>query len=110
MNPQYLITLVEVDEDSDDHLCTVVVALMQKNHRIKRKMGLENLTIGFAIYEIHDDAPGVPSFNGLNQILSTNFFRYNASVARSPTFINLREISARFRLKPGLYQRLWLLW
>lgn len=36
-----------------------------------------------------------------NQVLTTNFFRYNASVARSSTFINLREINGRFRLKPG---------
>lgn len=32
-----------------------------------------------------------------------NFFRYNASVARSPSFINLREVSCRFKLPPGTY-------
>ncbi len=30
------------------------MALMQKNHRLKRKMGLDSLTIGFAIYEIKE--------------------------------------------------------
>lgn len=31
------------------------------------------------------------------------FFKYNASVARSPSFINLREVSCRFKLPPGTY-------
>lgn len=35
--------------------------------------------------------------------LDVNFFRYNASVARSPSFINLREVSCRFKLPPGVY-------
>ncbi len=59
MNPQYMITLVDHDEDDGDDLCTCVVAVMQKNHRIKRKMGLDNLTIGFAIYEVKENSLGV---------------------------------------------------
>ena len=59
LNPQYMITMVDHDEDDDDDLCTCVVALMQKNHRIKRKMGLDNLTIGFAIYEVKDNSLGL---------------------------------------------------
>jgi len=35
--------------------------------------------------------------------LGMNFFNYNASVARSPSFINLREVSCRFKLPPGVY-------
>lgn len=106
-NPQYLLTLVDHDEDDDDNLCTLIVALMQKNHRSKRKMGLDSLTIGFAIYKLVDgqfqmDNPTASS-GFKHQMLSTEFFKYNASVARSPTFINLREVSARFRLAPGQY-------
>ena len=122
LNPQYMITLTE--HDDDDELCTCVVALMQKNHRIKRKMGLDNLTIGFVIYEVNDNSYGVMrldyslsnSFNysiyyillftrqSNDQVmLTTNFFKYNASCARSPAFINLREVNGRYRLKPGLY-------
>lgn len=51
-NPQYRITLSEVDDDDDDNKCTVIVALMQKNRRSQRKLGLECLTIGFAIYHV----------------------------------------------------------
>ncbi|KAK8372293.1 hypothetical protein O3P69_010919, partial [Scylla paramamosain] len=53
-NPQYRITLTEVDDD-DDNKCTVIVALMQKNRRSQRKLGLECLTIGFAIYYVSQD-------------------------------------------------------
>lgn len=35
--------------------------------------------------------------------LDLNFFKYNASVARSPSFINLREVSCRFKLPRGTY-------
>lgn len=56
-----MITLT--DQDDDDELCTCVVALMQKNHRIKRKMGLDNLTIGFVIYEVNENSYGVLRFD-----------------------------------------------
>ncbi|XP_069957266.1 uncharacterized protein [Cherax quadricarinatus] len=95
-NPQYRITLTEVDDDDDDNKCTVIVALMQKNRRSQRKLGLECLTIGFAIYHLRDpeNAP---------RPLDLNFFKYSASVARSPSFINMREVSCRFKLPPGTY-------
>uniref|UniRef100_A0A0A1XHT6 Calpain-B n=1 Tax=Zeugodacus cucurbitae TaxID=28588 RepID=A0A0A1XHT6_ZEUCU len=95
-NPQYVITLTDPDEDDDDGKCTVIVALMQKNRRSKRNRGMECLTIGFAIYHLTDrDMETRPQ--GLN------FFKYRASVARSPHFINTREVCARFKLPPGNY-------
>ncbi|KAK8372825.1 hypothetical protein O3P69_020922, partial [Scylla paramamosain] len=63
-NPQYRITLTEVDDD-DDNKCTVIVALMQKNRCSQRKLGLECLTIGFAIYYLRDP-DGVPRPLDLN--------------------------------------------
>ncbi|XP_043281587.1 calpain-A isoform X3 [Venturia canescens] len=93
-NPQYRITLEYPDEGDDK--CTVIVALMQKNRRAQRRMGADCLTIGFAIY--HLDYP-----DRLPKPLDLNFFKYNASVARSPSFINLREVSCRFKLPPGSY-------
>lgn len=103
LNPQYMITLKDHDEDDNDNLCTLIVALMQKNHRAKRKMGQDSLTIGFAIYKVdeggglHLDHPLSKSgyFRENHQLLTVEFFKYNASVARSPTFINLREITSR---------------
>ncbi|KAK9885849.1 hypothetical protein WA026_013727 [Henosepilachna vigintioctopunctata] len=96
-NPQYRITLTDVDDDDDDNKCTCIVALMQKNRRqIKTSSGEELLTIGFAIYYL-------PNPEHAPQPLDMNFFKYNASVARSPSFINLREVSCRFKLPPGTY-------
>jgi len=90
-NPQYTIDLDDVDEDGR---CTVIVALMQKNRRARRKHGVDCLTIGFAMYKL----------NGSEEHpLSSEFFKFNASCARSPTFINLREVSCRFKLDPGSY-------
>lgn len=95
-NPQYRITLVDVDDDDDDDKCTVIVALMQKNRRAQRKLGMDCLTIGFAVYHLKNP-------DTLPKPLDLNFFKYNASVARSPSFINMREVSCRFRLPPGTY-------
>lgn len=41
--------------------------------------------------------------DSLPKPLDYNFFKYNASCARSPSFINLREVSCRFKLPPGSY-------
>ncbi|XP_059481918.1 calpain-B isoform X3 [Neocloeon triangulifer] len=95
-NPQYIITLEDPDEDDDESMCTVIVALMQKNRRSQRKMGAECLTIGFALYKL-DNPENQP------KPLPLDFFKYNASVARSKSFINLREVSERFKLPPGTY-------
>ncbi|XP_055839215.1 calpain-A isoform X2 [Episyrphus balteatus] len=95
-NPQYVINLMDPDEEDDDGKCTVIVALMQKNRRSKRNMGMECLTIGFAIYHLTPRDLDIKP-----QPLS--FFKYRASVARSPHFINTREVCARFKLPPGHY-------
>lgn len=110
MNPQYLITLTDPDEEDDEENCTMIVALMQKNRRSAKKyqMGSSDLTIGFAIYALRDGnyqidpvAASAPRFR--QQLLNTDFFKYNCSVARSPTYINLREVTSRFSLPPGTY-------
>uniref|UniRef100_A0A4W6G785 Calpain 9 n=1 Tax=Lates calcarifer TaxID=8187 RepID=A0A4W6G785_LATCA len=89
-NPQFKLQLEDADDDDD--VCSVVIALMQKNRRKLRKEGLDLETIGFAVYEVHDeDQQG------------KDFFRYHASKARSRTYINMREVSERFTLPPGKY-------
>ncbi|KAI1897019.1 hypothetical protein AGOR_G00100890 [Albula goreensis] len=100
MNPQFVIRLDEEDDDPDDNEvgCSFVVGLIQKNRRRLRKAGEDMHTIGFAIYE-------VPSqFHGQRDVhLDKNYFLTHAQKARSETFINLREVSTRFKLPPGEY-------
>uniref|UniRef100_H2MZK5 Calpain 9 n=1 Tax=Oryzias latipes TaxID=8090 RepID=H2MZK5_ORYLA len=91
-NPQFRLQLEDADDDDDD-VCSVVIALMQKNRRKLRKEGLDLETIGFAVYEAPDDESQVEK----------DFFRYHPSKARSRTYINMREVSERFTLPPGKY-------
>ncbi|XP_068177284.1 calpain-9 isoform X1 [Antennarius striatus] len=90
-NPQFKVKLEDADDDDD--MCSLVIALMQKNRRRLRKEGLDLETIGFAVYEApkNDDQTG------------KDYFRYHASKARSRTYINMREVSERFILPPGDY-------
>ncbi|KAJ8248613.1 hypothetical protein GJAV_G00243870 [Gymnothorax javanicus] len=100
MNPQFKITLEEEDDDPDDNEvgCTFVVGLIQKNRRRMRRMGEDMHTIGFAIYEVP------PKFRGQREVhLDKNYFLTHAQKARSETFINLREVSSRFKMPPGEY-------
>ncbi|XP_008944101.1 PREDICTED: calpain-9 isoform X2 [Merops nubicus] len=90
-NPQIKLHLTEKDDGQDD--CTFIAALMQKDRRKLRKFGAELLTIGYSIYE----SPGGDGH------LGKDFFRYHSSKARSKTYINLREVSNRFKLPPGDY-------
>uniref|UniRef100_A0A3P9L2X4 Calpain 1, (mu/I) large subunit a n=1 Tax=Oryzias latipes TaxID=8090 RepID=A0A3P9L2X4_ORYLA len=96
INPQYKITLLEEDDDPEDDevACSFLVALMQKDRRRYRRHGQDMHTIGFALYE----------YRGCQNVhLKKNFFLSHSSCARSETFINLREVSARLRLPPGEY-------
>jgi len=93
-NPQYLITLEDPDDEDEEEKCTVIVNLMQKGRRAMRDEGGDLLTVGFCVYHLSSSPSGR---------LDTDFFKYNASCARSKAFINLRELSNRFRLPPGNY-------
>ncbi|XP_010072829.1 PREDICTED: calpain-9 isoform X2 [Pterocles gutturalis] len=90
-NPQIKLHLTEKDDGQEE--CTFIAALMQKDRRKLKKLGAEMLTIGYSIYE----SPGRDGH------LGKDFFRYHASKARSKTYINLREVSNRFKLPPGDY-------
>ncbi|XP_062292981.1 calpain-3b isoform X2 [Scomber scombrus] len=98
-NPQYRLQLYEEDDDPEDErvACTVVVALMQKGRRMQRHQGAKFLTIGFSIYEVPKE------MCGQNNHLQKDFFLYTASKAKCKTYINLREVTERFRLPPGEY-------
>ncbi|XP_053463620.1 calpain-8 isoform X1 [Nycticebus coucang] len=56
-NPQFKIHLDEVDEDQEEGdgepCCTVLLGLMQKNHRRQKRIGQGMLSIGYAVYQPH---------------------------------------------------------
>lgn len=93
-NPQYVVEVTDADEDDNENLGTLIVGLMQKERRKKRKEGVDLLTMGYAVYKLSPDDK-VP--------LDLKYFKGHASAARSPSFINLREVAGRHRLPPGKY-------
>ncbi|XP_071328332.1 calpain-2 catalytic subunit-like [Trachinotus anak] len=95
-NPQFFIRLHDVDDDphDDEDGCTVLIGLMQRDGRRERHFGRDLNTIGFAIYQ----------FKGRSNVhLGPDVLLRTVAVARSPTFINLREVCGRFKLPPGEY-------
>ncbi|XP_059368831.1 calpain-3b [Carassius carassius] len=94
-NPQFHLVLLEAD--TKEKTCTVVVALMQKGRRKERSSGATLHNIGFAIYEVPKE------MKGNQQQLQKDFFLYNASTARCKSYVNMREVTERFCLKPGEY-------
>merc|ERR1712050_202306 len=102
-NPQFRVNVVDADDEDDEDKGTLIVGLMQKGRRKKREEGLDLLTMGYAIYKTPDDAKAVDMATGTGGTLDKRFFQTNASVARSPSFINLREVTGRHKLTPGEY-------
>ncbi|KAL1281345.1 hypothetical protein QQF64_000148 [Cirrhinus molitorella] len=100
MNPQFKIKLEEEDDDPDDNEvgCSVVIGLIQKNRRQLMKSGETAHHWAMPSYEVP------PQFQGQKDVhLDKNYFLSHAQKARSETFINLREVSTRFKLPPGEY-------
>jgi len=64
-----------------------------------KKVGVQNLTIGFSIYRLEDDVEEYMENDRLNK----DFFLYHKSVARSANFVNGREVTGRFTLPTGDY-------
>ncbi|XP_029913438.1 calpain-8 [Myripristis murdjan] len=99
-NPQFVIRLQDVDDEPHDGEdgCTLLVGLMQKDGRRERRFGRDLNTIGFAIYQVPEEYRG-----RRNVHLGPDVLLRSAAVARSRTFINLREVCDRFKLPPGEY-------
>ncbi|KAB0341424.1 hypothetical protein FD754_018350 [Muntiacus muntjak] len=101
-NPQFKIHLDEVDNHQEESVsepcCTVLLGLMQKNRRRQKRMGQGMLSIGYAVYKIPKELASHTDAH-----LGRDFFLGRPPAARSSTYVNLREVSARVRLPPGEY-------
>lgn len=98
-NPQYIVKLEDPDDDEDVDNCTIVIGLIQKGRRKQKRVGSQNLTIGFAIYKLDEDKDEYMADDRLNK----DFFLYHKSHARSHNFVNSREVTGRFSFEPGEY-------
>ena len=46
------VKLEDPDDDEDVDNCTIVLGLIQKNRRKQKRVGAQNLTIGFSVYKV----------------------------------------------------------
>lgn len=95
-NPQFIMTLQDPDEDDDEKNCTVIISLMQKNRRVRRNVGVKNLSIGFTIFKVSEE-------NLKQKPLKTTFFKSASMTASSEDFQTIREVCYRFQLPPSSY-------
>ncbi|KJH47086.1 calpain family cysteine protease [Dictyocaulus viviparus] len=94
-NPQYGSYFIVTDESVEhDGKCTVIVAVLQKYRRELRTVGKDSLPIGFAVYEV--DSP-------INGAVGADFLLGRKPIARTRVFINMREVTCRFRVRAGHY-------
>ncbi|KAG7217981.1 hypothetical protein INR49_008133 [Caranx melampygus] len=86
--------------------------MWRRDARKERRFGRDLNTIGFAIYQVPDESQSgeqiffffCGQFKGRSNIhLGPDVLLRAVTVARSPSFINLREVSSRFKLPPGEY-------
>jgi len=47
------VKLEDPDDDEDVDNCTIVIGLIQKGRRKQKRVGAQNLTIGFSIYKVY---------------------------------------------------------
>ncbi|XP_061663929.1 calpain-1 catalytic subunit-like [Syngnathoides biaculeatus] len=97
LNPQFKLVLQHPDVASLSD-CSFLVALMQKDRRKMRREGKKAESIGFAIYEVPEEAKGQTRVH-----LKQKFFKTHTISARSECFTELREVSSRLRLPASEY-------
>ncbi|NWY74274.1 CAN8 protein, partial [Erithacus rubecula] len=100
-NPQFRIRLDEPDDGHEGSLnepcCTILVGLMQKNRRRQKRMGEGLLSIGYSLYR-------VKFLEGSTDVHAGRaFFARHQPAARTASYVNLREVSARITLPRGHY-------
>ncbi|VVC40607.1 Hypothetical protein CINCED_3A007782 [Cinara cedri] len=91
-NPQYYFKLEDADDDDDEHKCSVIIDLTQKNSRTQQKT--KDLLIGFSVYQVINT-------DSSQKRLDTNFFKNTAPMVTESG--KRQNISRRLRLFPGTY-------
>jgi len=100
LNPQFLICVKDVDKN--DNKADLIVALMQKDSRLKRIQSRQDSCeefIQFKLFKIHDDVP-------IDETKTTGMRLYGGQldkIGSSGTYINSREVTERFSVEAGYY-------
>ena len=101
-NPQFLITVKDVDPDDNENMATMIIALMQKYTREKRTANRGQSAedyIQFRLYRILNE-------KDVQYAKSTGKCLSAAQLERCGTsgpYINTREVTKRFRVQPGSF-------
>lgn len=90
-NPQYMVTL---QEPVKDDMCTVIVALLQKNRRWIQSHDEMWLPISFFIYQVED-------LDGCPRPLTDEQLNADWEVGRCERYTQCRQVTRRLRLPPG---------
>jgi hypothetical protein len=101
-NPQFLLTLKDVDEDDKENKASVIVSLMQKYTREERLMhkgeACEDF-IQFRMYRILDEKDAEQAKKTGQRLYANQLER----CGMSGPYVNSREVTKRFRTAPGNY-------
>lgn len=101
-NPQFLITLTDYDPQDNENMATVVIALMQKYTREKRTLNRGESCeeyIQFRLYRVLNERDALQAKQTGGSLYANQLERCGTS----GPYINMREVTKRFRLQPGHY-------
>lgn len=91
-----------MDDNDSESLATCIVALMQKDSRLKRtksKTESGEEFIQFRLFKVHDDVDIDEYRSSGKKLYASQLERLGSSGA----YINSREVTHRFRVPPGHY-------
>lgn len=96
-NPQFLVTLDDVDPEDNENMSTLIVSLLQKYTREKRTQNKGESCeqfIQFRLYRILADSDAEQAKKTGKRLYASQLER----CATSGPYINLRDITKRFRI------------
>ena len=101
-NPQFLIKLTDVDPTDDENMATVIISLMQKYTRQKRsETGGDSAeqSVQFRLYKVKNADDALKAKTAGHKLHVNQL----ETALTSGSYLNLRDITKRFRIPSGDY-------
>ncbi|XP_076017134.1 calpain-1 catalytic subunit-like [Genypterus blacodes] len=97
-NPQYRVTIDDMLSDCSKEQGgnNMLVSLMQKPDKRNRRL-VQSLFIGFSVFEVPEN------YRKQKGKFPASFFRVHQPVAQTKSYLNAREVTEFFMLRPGEY-------